>query len=54
MKCINRYNEYKDESFDKILLYIRKGKIKAGKYSHLVKIDKKKIIKDKELFTNGN
>lgn len=53
MKCIDRYEQYKDEDFDKIMLDIRKGNIKSGRYSHLVKVDKKKIIKDKELFTNG-
>ena len=53
MRCIDRYEQLKDEDLDKIILNIRKGHIKAGRYSHLVKIDKKKIIKDKELFTNG-
>ena len=53
MKCISRYEQYKDEDFDKIILDIKKGNIKAGKYAHLVKVDKKKIIKDKELFNNG-
>lgn len=53
MRCIDRYEQLKDEDLDKIILNIRKGHIKAGRYSHLVKIDKKKIIKDKELFTDG-
>ena len=53
MKCIDRYEKYRDEDFDKIILEIRRGNIKAGKYSHLVKVNKNKIIKDKELFTNG-
>lgn len=55
MKCINRYEMYKDYDFDKIILSIKKGSIKCGRYSHLVKVDKNKIIKDKELFKNdGN
>ena len=53
MKCIDRYEQYKDEDLDKIILDIRKGNIKAGRYSHLVKVNKNKIIKDKELFTDG-
>lgn len=53
MRCIDRYEEYHSQGFDKIILDIRKGVIKAGRYAHMVKIDKKKIIKDKELFTNG-
>ena len=53
MRCIDRYNMYKDEDLDTIILKIRKGEIKAGKYSHLVKIQKNKIIKDKELFADG-
>lgn len=55
MKCIDRYEMYKDYDFDKIILAIKKGSIKCGRYSHLVKVDKNKIIKDKELFkNNGN
>lgn len=53
MKCIDRYETYKDYDFDRIILAIKKGTIKCGKYSHLVKINKNKIIKDKELFKNG-
>jgi len=53
MNCIDRYEQYKDEDFDRIILGIRKGNIKAGRYAHLVKVNKNKIIKDKELFTNG-
>jgi len=54
MNCIDRYEQYKDEDFDRIIMNIRKGIIKSGRYAHLVKVNKKKIIKDKELFTNGN
>lgn len=55
MKCISRLEEYKDEDFDAIILKIKKGDIKCGKYAHLVKIDKtKKYGNRKELFRNGN
>lgn len=53
MKSIERYNQYSQHSLDDIMQLIRSGKIKCGRYSHLVKINKNKIIKDKELFTNG-
>lgn len=53
MRCVDRYQEYKDEYFDTILLKIKKGDIKCGKYSHLVKIDKDKDYSGKELFKNG-
>lgn len=54
MKCMDRYEKYKDEYLDVIIMGIKKGTIKSGKYAHLVKVDKHKIIKDKELFTNGS
>lgn len=50
MKCIDRLLQYKDEDFDRIILYIRKGNIKCGRYSHLVKVDKKASKIRKELF----
>lgn len=53
MKCVNRYERFKDEDLDKIILLIRNGSIKSGKYSHLIKVNKNKIIKEKELFTDG-
>lgn len=52
MKCMNRLQQYKEESFDRIILMIRNGTIKTGRYSHLVKINENKIIKGKELFKN--
>lgn len=52
MLCKERYEEYKDEYFDTIILKIRRGDIKCGRYSHLVKIDKNKEYKGKELFKN--
>ena len=53
MKCVERYENYKEEDLDKIMLYIRSGDIKCGRYSHLVKIDKNKIMKGKEFFKNA-
>lgn len=53
MLCKDRYEEYKDEYFDTIILKIRRGDIKCGRYAHLVKIDKKKEYNGKELFKNG-
>lgn len=49
MQCKNRYQEYKDEYLDTILLKIKRGDIKCGRYSHLVKIKNEKF-KGKELF----
>ena len=53
MKSIERYHQYAQDGLDTIMEHIRHGRIKCGRYSHLVKINKNKIIKDKELFTNG-
>lgn len=53
MKAIERYEQFKDNSFDQVLLYIKTGKIKCGRYANLFKIQKNKIIKEKELFKNG-
>ena len=54
MKCVSRYMKYKDEDFDKVMMLIKSGHIKCGKYAHLVKIDKKKEMKGKEFFRNGS
>lgn len=53
MKCIDRLLQYKDDDFDRIIMYIKKGSIKCGRYSHLVKVDKKAKIEGKELFADG-
>ena len=53
VQCVERYNQYKDESLDTVILKIRDGRIKCGRYAHLVKIDPKKILKGKEFFTDG-
>lgn len=41
MKVFDRYNEYKKESFDRVLNNIIRGKIKCGKYSNLIKVKEK-------------
>lgn len=54
MQAITRLNKYKDTEFDKIILMIRNGTIKSGRYSHLVKVDKNARAKGKEFFTDGS
>lgn len=53
MKCLDRYEKYCDESLDTVMLLIRNGTIKSGRYAHLVKVDKNKEMKGKEFFKNG-
>ena len=50
MKAIDRFKQYRDEDLDRIIIYIRNGKIKTGKYAHLVKVDPDKKIKEGHLF----
>lgn len=55
MNGIERYEKYNDLDFDQIIMSIKKGYIKCGRYAHLVKIDKdKKIGNRKEFFNNGD
>lgn len=53
MRCIERYEQYKEDDFDNTILFIRNGRIKSGRYAHLVKIDIDKKMDGKELFTDG-
>lgn len=53
MQCVDRYEKYKDEDFDVIVIKIRNGTIKSGKYAGLVKIDKDYELKGKEFFNDG-
>lgn len=53
MKCLERLEKYGDESLDTIILLIRNGTIKSGRYAHLVKVDKNKQMKGKEFFKDG-
>ena len=52
MQCVDRYEQYKDEDFDAIIMMIKNGKIKSGRYAGLVKI-KKNYKVGKELFGDG-
>lgn len=54
MKCISRYEKYRDENFDTVMMLIKNGTIKCGRYAHLVKIDKNKKMEGKEFFNNGS
>lgn len=46
-----RYDKYHDDDLDVILVKIRSGAIKAGRYSHLVKVKKdSNVMKGKVLF----
>ena len=50
LHCINRYNLYKNENLDRVMSYIENGKIKCGRYSKLVKVDKNSKLKGKVFF----
>ena len=49
MNVKERYEKYNDEDFDTLMLKIRRGDIKCGKYANRIKIDKNAKI-GKELF----
>jgi hypothetical protein len=46
---MERFEEYRDTELDVIILKIRNGTIKSGKYSHIIKIDKDPKVFKKEL-----
>ena len=50
MRCIKRYKRYQDEDFDRVLLYIKDGTIKCGKYSDIVKVEEFTKLKGGVLF----
>lgn len=52
-KVFEKMKEYEEDGLDTLILHLRKGVIKCGKYSHLVKL-KKNYKVGKELFRNGN
>ena len=54
MKCIKRYEKYLEEDFDKIILDIRKGIIKSGRYADLVKVDKSEKLKGSVFFETNS
>ena len=52
MESADRYNQYKEtKELDRIIILIKRGTIKCGKYANRIKIDKTKMSR-KELFTN--
>lgn len=53
MNPVERYNKYKEDPLDQIILLIRNGTIKTGKYSGLIKIKKEDEVKGKELFKHA-
>lgn len=53
LDAVERYEEFKDRNFDDIIMRIASGKIRVGKYAHLVKVKKNEKIKGKVLFRNG-
>ena len=54
MKCINRFEKFRDDVFDRVMLLIQNRTIKCGKYSSLVKVDGNKKIQGRSLFDNEN
>lgn len=55
MKGIDRVERYRDESFDTVIMKIKSGEIRTGKYSNMVKIRKgyKTNVNNGELFKKG-
>lgn len=52
--AVKRLKKYESEPFDIVLNLMKRGEIKPGRYSHLVKIDKDQdLSKEKELFKDG-
>lgn len=51
---IDRLNEYEKTDFDALILFIKSGTIKAGRFAHLVKVDPKKKMKGKVFFDDGS
>jgi len=51
MQAIDRYNKYKKENLDRVMIYINNGKIKCGKFANLVKLDKNSKLKGKVFFS---
>lgn len=52
MNGIDRLTEYGEFEFDKIIMYINSGQIKAGKYAGLIKIKKDFKINKHKLFAD--
>lgn len=54
MQCVDRFEKYKDEPFDLLILKIKTGEIKSGRYANLVKIKKDVKMKGKEFFNEDS
>jgi hypothetical protein len=50
MRCVNRFKEFRDTDLDTVLIKIRNGSIKSGKYANMIKVDGNAKIKDGYLF----
>lgn len=53
MLCVERLKEYEDDDFDHVLLLIKNGTIKSGRYAHTIKINKNIQMNGKEFFNDG-
>ena len=54
MNPAERVHTYYRDYFDTVILKIKRGDIKCGKYANRVKIDKKFDASGKELFNDGS
>lgn len=54
MSPAERLHMYKTDYLDTVLLKIKRGDLKCGKYANRVKIDKNFDIEGKEFFTHGS
>lgn len=52
MASIDRLMAHYNDSLDDVLSHIKYGRIKCGKYAHLIKIDKKLKLK-REVIIDG-
>ena len=50
MRCIERFVKYREDDLDRVLIHIRNGTLKPGKYAHLVKVDESIKVKEGKLF----
>lgn len=53
MECMERFKKYEDEDLDTIMILIKNGTIKSGRYAGRIKLDKDFKTKGKELFQDG-
>lgn len=48
--AMDRFEKHKDDEFDALIIRIKSGVIKSGRFSHLVKINPKLKMKGKVFF----